>query len=161
MFLGRLRWYLVSKIDSKFWKCSIVDNSASNRLKRCKKIFWVCSFVRKNLLNVTYFGMKLFDYKLWLDVLQIADYTKSRNCYHQILFDKNFPSLLTQQKNGIDCRIHMLKNIFYQFSAIICRMSHIREGWLCHARIILSISFEFSAFLLMFAYVCSMYIQMC
>ena len=103
----------------------------------------------------------VFDYKLWLDVLQIANYTKSRNCYHQILFDENFPSLLTQQKNGIDCRIHMLKRYLYQFSAIICRMSHIREGWLCHARIILSISFEFSAFLLMFAYVCSMYIQKC
>ena len=41
---------------------------------------------------------------------QIAE---SRNCYHQTMFDETFPSLLTQQKNGIDCRIHMFKDFFF------------------------------------------------
>ena len=37
---------------------------------------------------------------------------KFDDCYHQILFDEIFPSLLTQEKNGIDFQIHLVKKYF-------------------------------------------------
>ena len=64
LFSGRLSWCLASKIDSELRKCPMFVNSASaasNRLRICQKILWVCSLKYKNLLILICLTIKFQD----------------------------------------------------------------------------------------------------